>query len=163
MRARCRAAARLTVEKLNEGGLPLVLSQTFRAIIHSRMRVGMEKYRQQYPNANVVLFEPDREDAQMFFANIFSYRQRKRLCAQAYNKTRRNLQLARGRARARVRAARHLVPPRPAARHPPARHGRGLRPTTAARRSAVPPTVSQTARDLGRTLDALERWLVRAA
>ena len=28
----------------------------------------------------------------MFFANIFSYRQRKRLCAQAFNKTRRNLQ-----------------------------------------------------------------------
>src|SRR5438552_4354948 len=39
----------LTVEKLNQGGLPLVLAQTFRAIIHSRMKVGMEKYRRQYP------------------------------------------------------------------------------------------------------------------
>ena len=63
---------RLTMEKLNQGGLPLVLSQTFRAIIHSRMRVGMEKYDRQYPDADVVLFEPDREDADMFFANIFS-------------------------------------------------------------------------------------------
>ena len=39
--------SRLTVEKLNQGGLPLVLAQTFRAIIHSRMKVGMEKYRRQ--------------------------------------------------------------------------------------------------------------------
>ena len=71
----------LSVDKLHRGGLPLVLGQTFRAIIHSRMKVGMEKYRSQYPDADVLLFEPDREDADMFFANIFSYRQRKRLCA----------------------------------------------------------------------------------
>ncbi|MEP6658274.1 MAG: patatin-like phospholipase family protein, partial [Betaproteobacteria bacterium] len=38
----------LTVKKLSHGGLPLVLSQTFRAIIHSRMRVGMDNYRRQY-------------------------------------------------------------------------------------------------------------------
>jgi NTE family protein len=78
--SRAKRGDRLTVAKLNQGGLPLVLSQTFRAIIHSRMRVGMEKYRRQYPDADVVLFEPDREDADMFFANIFSYSQRKRLC-----------------------------------------------------------------------------------
>ena len=48
----------------------------------------MDKYRQQYPGADVVLFEPDREDADMFFASIFSYAQRKRLCAAAYHKTR---------------------------------------------------------------------------
>src|SRR5512143_3190675 len=81
----------VTPRKLNQGGLPLVLSQTFRAIIHSRMKVGMEKYRKQYPDADVLLFEPDREDADMFFANIFSYSQRKHLCAAAYRKTRQNL------------------------------------------------------------------------
>ena len=88
-----RAAGRdhVTPRKLNQGGLPLVLSQTFRAIIHSRMKVGMEKYRKQYPHADVVLFEPDREDADMFFASIFSYSQRKRLCAAAYDKTRQNI------------------------------------------------------------------------
>ena len=40
---------RITVDKLSHGGLPVVLSQTFRAIIHSRMKVGMDKYRRQYP------------------------------------------------------------------------------------------------------------------
>ena len=74
-----------------------MLSQTFRAIIHSRMKVGMDKYRRQYPDADVVLFEPDREDADMFFASIFSYAQRKRLCAAAYQKTRREPRRARRR------------------------------------------------------------------
>ena len=82
---------RMTVDRLNRGGLPLVLGQTFRAIIHSRMKVGMEKYDRQYPDADVLLFEPDREDADMFFANIFSYWQRKRLCTIAFDKTRQNL------------------------------------------------------------------------
>ena len=38
--SRATQGGRLTVAKLNEGGLPIVLSQTFRAIIHSRMKVG---------------------------------------------------------------------------------------------------------------------------
>jgi predicted acylesterase/phospholipase RssA len=37
--------------KLVEGGLPVVLSQTFRAVIHSRMAVGMSKYESQYRDA----------------------------------------------------------------------------------------------------------------
>ena len=76
---------------LNDGGLPVVLSQTFRAIIHSRMRVGMDRYRHQYGNADVVLFEPTRDDAEMFFTNVFSYRDRRRLCEHAYQQTRRDL------------------------------------------------------------------------
>jgi len=74
-----------------EGGLPLVLSQTFRAIIHSRMQVGMGKYDTEFPHADVVLFEPNRNDADMFFTNIFSYSSRKRLCEHAYQKTRAEL------------------------------------------------------------------------
>lgn len=74
-----------------EGGLPLVLSQTFRAIIHSRMQVGMGKYDTEFPHADVILFEPNRDDADMFFTNIFSYSSRKRLCEHAYQKTRAEL------------------------------------------------------------------------
>ena len=150
-------SGRLTGAKLNEGGLPIVLAQTFRAIIHSRMKVGMEKYRRQYPDADVLLFEPDREDADMFFASIFSYSQRKRLCAAAYEKTRQNLvaradllapQLARHGIALRVErladASRHiddaLADPRPL----------HAQPGTSVRR---------TARDLAHALNTLERWL----
>ena len=150
---------RVTVEKLDHGGLPLVLSQTFRAIIHSRMKVGMEKYRRQYPKADIVLFEPDREDADMFFANIFSYAQRKHLCAAAYTKTRQKLLL-------RAPLLQPVL----------ARHGIGLREERlhdATRKitdalSDPRPLytddsrgVRQATRDLQHTLDQLQHWLAR--
>lgn len=79
------------LEKLIEGGLPVVLSQTFRAIIHSRLTVGISKYRTQYPASDVVLFEPDADDGETFFTNIFSYATRQRVCEHAYRRTRRDL------------------------------------------------------------------------
>jgi len=150
---------RLTVEKINHGGLPLVLAQAFRAIMHSRMQVGMEKYRRQYPHADILLFEPDREDADMFFVNIFSYSHRRRLCEAAYHKTRQRLLAQRetcgpllarhgirlnverlGEPQRSIRAA--LIDPRPLSIHAPA--------------------VRTAARDLVYTLDLLERWLHRS-
>lgn len=80
-----------TPEHLIDGGLPVVLSQTFRAIIHSRMRAGMDRYREEFAGADVVLFEPTRDDADMFFTNVFSYRSRRRLCEHAYQRTRTDL------------------------------------------------------------------------
>ena len=59
---------------------------------------------------------PTARTRDMFFANIFSYWQRKRLCALAFAKTRRNLAGARGRAGAAVRAPRHRAAARPAGR-----------------------------------------------
>jgi predicted acylesterase/phospholipase RssA len=150
---------RLTVDKLNHGGLPLVLSQTFRAIIHSRMKVGMDKYRREYPSADVVLFEPDREDADMFFASIFSYSQRRRLCATAFATTRANL---RARAPAlRARLARHGIRIRDDRLGDATRDVRAAlcdpRPIRADPRARK--SVSATARELGATLDQLEAWL----
>ena len=72
---------------LAERGLVTVLSQTFRSLIYSRMRVGMERYQTEFPDADVVLFEPARDDEVIFFANIFSYGDRKRLAEHAYRYT----------------------------------------------------------------------------
>ncbi|HML13775.1 MAG TPA: patatin-like phospholipase family protein, partial [Xanthobacteraceae bacterium] len=77
--------------RLVEGGLPTVLAQTFRAIIHSRMRTGMGRYRTEFPDADVLLFEPPREDADIFFANVFSYADRRRLSEHSYRRTRAEL------------------------------------------------------------------------
>ena len=79
------------LKKLAEGGLPTVLSQTFRAIIHSRMQVGLQKYLTQYKDRDVVLFEPASDDAEIFFTNLFSYATRKRVCEHAYQRTRHDL------------------------------------------------------------------------
>jgi predicted acylesterase/phospholipase RssA len=76
---------------LTRGGLPTVLSQTFRALIQSRMQVGMRTYKRSYPNTDVLLFEPDRSDDELFFKNVFRYADRKRLAEHAYQRTRRDL------------------------------------------------------------------------
>jgi predicted acylesterase/phospholipase RssA len=78
-------------ETLIEGGMPVVLSQTFRAIIHSRLQVGMSSYDTQYENADVILFEPNRDDPKMFFTNVFSFANRLRVCEHAYQTTRNDL------------------------------------------------------------------------
>ena len=79
------------MDKLVEGGLPVVLAQTFRSIIHSRLGAGLERYKTAYPRTDILLFEPNRADADMFFTNLFSYSSRRRLCEHAYQKTREEL------------------------------------------------------------------------
>lgn len=77
--------------RLSDGGLPVVLSQTFRTLLQSRVQVGMAKYPTQYAHADQVVFEPDPDDAEMFFANVFSYASRQRMCEHAYHTTLRDL------------------------------------------------------------------------
>jgi len=72
-------------------GLPTILSQTFRAMIRSRMQVGMASYRERYPDSDTILLEPDRHDETLFFTNVFRYSGRRKLVEHAYQKTRRDL------------------------------------------------------------------------
>ena len=76
---------------LADAGLPVILGQTFRALIHSRMQVGMASYRSRFPKADSLLLEPDRDDAKLFFANVFRYAGRQSLVDHAYQRTRRDL------------------------------------------------------------------------
>ena len=78
-------------QRLNRGGLPLILSQTFRALIQSRMEAGFRKYFSSHPFADLLLLEPDRKDEKIFFTNIFSYNSRNALCEHSYQVTRRDL------------------------------------------------------------------------
>jgi len=141
--------------KLVEGGLPVVLAQTFRSIIQSRLDTGMERYKVAYPDAEIVLFQPNRSDADMFFTNLFSYASRRRLCEHAYQKTRQELW-----------ERRHDLGPRLA------RHGITI-DTTVLRDSSLTLVKSirrkraawldldsaSATRELAHTLDDLERYL----
>ncbi len=77
--------------RLAERGLPTVLAQTFRTIIHSRMSVGLSNYETQYSDKDVLVFEPRRDDYTMFFSNVFSFANRKAVCEHAYRSTRQKL------------------------------------------------------------------------
>jgi predicted acylesterase/phospholipase RssA len=76
------------IPRIAEGGLPTVLSQTFRSLIHSRMALGMKHYERAYPATDIVLIEPDHRDPELYLANTFSYGQRRQLAEHAYQQTR---------------------------------------------------------------------------
>ena len=141
--------------KLVEGGLPVVLAQTFRSMIRSRLDAGMDRYRAAYPETDIVLIEPHRVDADMFFTNPFSYSSRRRLCELAYQRTRADLW-----------ARRHELAPLLA------RHGIEIVPgvlrdqtmtlvkSLRRRRDGWRETAAtQATRGLTHTLDDLERWM----
>ena len=74
--------------KLIDGGLLDVMSQTLRSILHSRIASGMASYERSHPGVDILLFQPNQDDAELFFTNIFSYSNRRRMCEQAYQNTR---------------------------------------------------------------------------
>jgi len=77
--------------ELTRSGMPNLLSQTFRTIVYSRMQSGIAQYARDYPDKDILLFEPTRDDAKLFFSNVFSFQSRRMVCEHAYQMTRRDL------------------------------------------------------------------------
>lgn len=136
--------------ELTRHGLPVVLGQTFRSLIRSRMQVGVAAYQDRFPRAEILVLEPDRGDRRMFFANVFRYADRRRLVDHAFQSTRRDLS----------RHARELAPVLE-------RHGLGLNRRALADRSRSFHAAlarqrradREVARTLTTTLNRLERLL----
>jgi hypothetical protein len=72
---------------LADGGLPVVLSQTFRTLLQSRAQVGIGRYAREFPQTDQLVLEPNANDAEMFFANVFGFSARMRVCDHAYRAT----------------------------------------------------------------------------
>lgn len=132
---------------LASGGLPAVLSQTFRTMLQSRMEIGLAKYAQQYPDVDQLVFEPNADDSELFFTNLFSFSSRHRVCQLAYRNTLADL-------RRRADALRPLL----------AAHGIRLRDEILddPRRSIldgldVPPRMTETTARLRRALDDVDQ------
>jgi predicted acylesterase/phospholipase RssA len=140
-------AAEAAIPRLVDGGLPVVLSQTFRALIHSRLELGLKGYERSHPATDVVLFEPERRDPTLFLAKTFGYRQRRRLAEHAYQRTRADLRARR--ATLAPLLARHGITLDDAALDDPAR-------TLLATRTPVPTRMVRTLRRLDGVLDTLQ-------
>ncbi|MGE0427950.1 MAG: patatin-like phospholipase family protein [Hydrogenophaga sp.] len=139
------------IPSLVEGGLPAVMSQTFRSMIHSRLALGLKHYERAYPDSDILLLEPDQRDATLFFANTFSYRQRREIAEHAYQETRR--MLLERRQQLAPMLARHGVELNILALQDPARH---------LLQNRTPPARSALANRLHATLDQLQGQLERA-
>jgi NTE family protein len=107
---------------LSNRGVTWVLDQTMRIMLKARMELGLERYRREYPDVDIVLIEPTRDDVRMFAYNIMRYGARRVVAEHGYRTTlalfRRNT------ARYRRLFARHAIRVADAAGIPdvPARH-----------------------------------------
>jgi NTE family protein len=95
---------------LSGRGVAYVLDQALRIMLHGRMQYGLERYRAEHPEVDILLLQPDPEDLRMFRYNILRYGARQVVAELGYRST---VQAFR---RQRPRWARML-----------ARHGIGLR------------------------------------
>ena len=76
---------------LTNSGMQHILSQSYRTMVYSRMRSGMAMYEREYPNSDILVFEPTRDDGKLFFSNVFSFQARRMVCEHAYQMTRKDL------------------------------------------------------------------------
>lgn len=145
------AAHRFSDRRIVEGGLPGVLSQTLRTMLQSRMQVGLARYAQQYPDIDQMVFEPNADNRELFYTNVFSFAARRRISQLGYRNT-----------LADLRKRREVLEPMLA------RHGIRLRPEVIADKARsilahLPPggRGTETTARLGRALDEIEHRLER--
>jgi NTE family protein len=137
------------IPRIVDGGLPAVLSQTFRSMIHSRMALGMKHYERAYPGTDIILIEPDHRDPELYLANTFSYGRRRQLAEHAYQQTRRMLRSRRNTLAAKL--LRHGIRFRPEVLDDPRRHlvARSRPPTRLGRAIA---SLQEVVEDLGHAI-----------
>lgn len=134
-------------EHLSTKGVTHVLDQVLRIVLHGRMQYGLERYRAEHPEVDILLLEPTRDDLRMFSYNIMRYSARRVVAAHAYRSTLQAFTTRQTEYRALL-----------------ARHGIGLRdPRTIAALPDAIPFRSDVARALSGSLDRLSSALGRKA
>ncbi|HUO86503.1 MAG TPA: patatin family protein, partial [Thermoanaerobaculia bacterium] len=136
-----------------------VLAQSLRTLIHSRLEVGLRAYDREFPDADVILFEPRRDDYRMFFTNVFRFSDRRAICEHGHVQTRADLlarhhELAPVLARHGLRLRTGVLGDRPPSRWAD-RAGEAEGKVAAAPASSTAAPLSDVER-LGRALDRLD-------
>jgi predicted acylesterase/phospholipase RssA len=130
---------------LSDHGMTWVLDQVLRIMLHGRMEYGLERYRNEHPDVDIVVLQPTRDDLRMFRYNIMRYSARRVVAEYGYRSAREAFR------REGARYGRLF-----------ARHGIFLRPPATLPDAPVPlPYRSDVGRELGASLDRLERRLER--
>lgn len=69
---------------LSNRGVGWVLDQVMRIMLHGRMQYGLERYRRENPEVDILLVEPTRDDVRMFGYNIMRYSARRVVAEHGY-------------------------------------------------------------------------------
>jgi predicted acylesterase/phospholipase RssA len=72
-------AARSSLGPLSSHGVDTVLGQVLRILLHGRFEYGMDRYKTEHPEVDILLIEPTRDDLTMFRYDIMRYSARKAL------------------------------------------------------------------------------------
>jgi predicted acylesterase/phospholipase RssA len=70
---------------LSNRGVTWVLDQAMRIMLHGRMQYGLERYRREHPEVDILLIEPTRDDVRMFGYNIMRYSARRVVAEHGYH------------------------------------------------------------------------------
>jgi predicted acylesterase/phospholipase RssA len=131
--------------RLSEQGVTWVLDQVFRIALHGRMQYGLERYKAEHPEVDILLVEPARKDMRMFSYDIMRLSARRVLVEDGYRSVLKTFRSQRA-------VYTRLL----------ARHGIRLRdPASLPELPLLPPYDSRVARSLGVSLDLLESCLRR--
>jgi hypothetical protein len=77
---------------LSGKGVTYVLDQVLRIALHGRMQYGLERYKAENPEVDILLLEPTRDDLRMFSYNIMKYSARQVVAEHGYGSVRRRFQ-----------------------------------------------------------------------
>jgi predicted acylesterase/phospholipase RssA len=69
---------------LSGKGITYVLDQALRIMLHGRMQYGLERYRSEHPEVDILVVQPTRDDMRMFGYNIMRYSARKVVAEHGY-------------------------------------------------------------------------------
>ena len=72
-------ASRSSLGPLSSHGVDTVLGQVLRILLHGRFEYGLNRYRTEHPEVDILLIEPKRDDLTMFRYDIMRYSARKAL------------------------------------------------------------------------------------
>jgi predicted acylesterase/phospholipase RssA len=84
-------SALLGVRRLRDKGLVTVFEQARRMNVRTKLYQGLKRYRLQYPDATILLIEPQEGDADMMLANPMNFNVRRRLLRYGYDSAVRQL------------------------------------------------------------------------
>jgi NTE family protein len=84
-------SALLGVRRMRDKGLLAVFDQARRMNVRTKLYQGLRRYKLQYPQATILLIEPQEQDADMMLANPMNFGARRRLLRYGYDSAARQL------------------------------------------------------------------------
>jgi NTE family protein len=72
------------VRRVTDMGMPAVGNQAFRLMAHARLQLAVESWKHRFPDVDIVLIEPEMDDALMFGTSILDYSSRLRIARHGF-------------------------------------------------------------------------------